>query len=54
MPCRPSAARSSRTSRRGRIVPLVDRVFPADEARAAFDRMEEPGKLGKVLLDFEA
>jgi NADPH:quinone reductase-like Zn-dependent oxidoreductase len=38
----------------GRIVPLVDRVFPAAEARAAFDRMEEPGKLGKVLLDFGA
>jgi len=36
----------------GRIVPLVDRIFPAEEARAAFDRMEEPGKLGKVLLDF--
>ena len=36
----------------GRIVPLVDRVFPAADARAAFDRMEEPGKLGKVLLDF--
>jgi len=35
-----------------RIVPLVDRIFPAEEARAAFDRMEEPGKLGKVLLDF--
>ena len=38
----------------GRIVPLVDRVFPAAEARAAFDRMESPGKLGKVLLEFEA
>jgi NADPH:quinone reductase len=37
-----------------RMVPLVDRVFPAEEARAAFDRMEEVGKLGKVLLDFEA
>jgi NADPH:quinone reductase len=37
-----------------RIVPLVDRVFPAEEAPAAFDRMEEPGKLGKVLLDFGA
>jgi len=35
-----------------RIVPLVDRVFPAEEAHAAFDRMEGPGKLGKVLLDF--
>jgi len=37
----------------GRIVPLVDRVFPAAEAAAAFDRLQEPGKLGKVLLDFE-
>ena len=27
----------------GRIVPLVDRVFPAAEAAAAFDRLEEPG-----------
>nr|MBA2476789.1 zinc-binding dehydrogenase [Actinomycetota bacterium] len=38
----------------GRIRPLVDRVFPAADAAAAFDRMEESGKLGKVLLDFEA
>ena len=37
----------------GRIAPLVDRVFPAGEAAAAFDRLQEPGKLGKVLLDFE-
>jgi len=37
----------------GRITPLVDRVFPAGEAAAAFDRLQEPGKLGKVLLDFE-
>ncbi len=36
----------------GRIAPLVDRVFPAAEATAAFDRLQEPGKLGKVLLDF--
>ncbi len=37
----------------GRIVPLVDRVLPAEDATgAAFDRMHEPGKLGKVLLDF--
>lgn len=36
----------------GRIVPLVDRVFPAAEAAAAFDRLQAPGKLGKVLLDF--
>jgi len=36
----------------GRITPLVDRVYPAVEAAAAFDRLQEPGKLGKVLLDF--
>jgi NADPH:quinone reductase len=36
----------------GRIVPLVDSVLPAEQAAAAFDRMQEPGKLGKVLLDF--
>ena len=38
----------------GRIVPLVDRVFAAEQAAAAFDRMAGPGKLGKVLLDFGA
>ena len=37
----------------GRIVPLVDRVFPAADAARAFDRMQQPGKLGKVLLDVE-
>jgi NADPH:quinone reductase-like Zn-dependent oxidoreductase len=36
----------------GRAVALVDRVFPADEAAAAFDRLAAPGKLGKVLLQF--
>lgn len=36
----------------GRMRPLVDTVFPASEAAAAFDRLEAPGKLGKVLLDF--
>jgi NADPH:quinone reductase-like Zn-dependent oxidoreductase len=36
----------------GRIAPIVDRVFPASEAAAALDRLAEPGKLGKVLLDF--
>ena len=38
----------------GRINPLVDQVFPAAEAAAAFDRLQSPGKLGKVLLDFDA
>lgn len=36
----------------GHVVPLVDRVFPAEEAGAAFDRLAGSGKLGKVLLDF--
>ena len=36
----------------GRIRPLVDAVFPAEDATAAFDRLEASGKLGKVLLDF--
>jgi NADPH:quinone reductase-like Zn-dependent oxidoreductase len=35
----------------GRMKTLVDRVFPWTEAPAAFDRMESPGKLGKVLLE---
>ncbi len=37
----------------GRMRPLVDTVFPASAAAAAFDRLEARGKLGKVLLDFE-
>lgn len=36
----------------GRIAPLVDRVFDAADAAAGFDRLQAPGKLGKVLLDF--
>jgi putative PIG3 family NAD(P)H quinone oxidoreductase len=38
----------------GRVSPLVDRVFPAEAAAAAFDHLESAGKLGKVLLDFGA
>jgi NADPH:quinone reductase len=36
----------------GRVVPRIDRVFPAAEATAAFDHLGKPGKSGKVLLDF--
>jgi NADPH2:quinone reductase len=36
----------------GRIRPLIDSVFPATEAGAAFDRIGERGKVGKVLLEF--
>jgi NADPH:quinone reductase len=38
----------------GRVRPIVDRVFPAAEAVAAFDHLAAPGKLGKVLLEFGA
>lgn len=36
----------------GRVRPIVDRVFPAEEAAAAFDYLQWPGKFGKVLLAF--
>ena len=38
----------------GRLRPIIDSVHAADDVRAAFDRLEERGKLGKVLLDFTA
>jgi len=38
----------------GRLRPIVDSVYPAADVRAAFDRLGERGKLGKVLLDFTA
>ena len=36
----------------GRLRPIVDSVYPAEEVAAAFDRLDGRGKLGKVLLDF--
>jgi NADPH:quinone reductase len=36
----------------GRALPKIDRVFPAAEVAAAFDYLVQPGKSGKVLLDF--
>jgi NADPH:quinone reductase len=36
----------------GTIQPLVDRVFAAEEAVAAFDHLAGVGKTGKVLLSF--
>ncbi|MCC6224133.1 MAG: zinc-binding dehydrogenase [Thermoleophilia bacterium] len=35
----------------GRLHPLVDSVFPLDRVAAAFDRLDGPGKVGKVLLE---
>ena len=37
----------------GAVRPVIDSVFPATNARAAFDRLAGPGKIGKVLLEFE-
>ena len=36
----------------GRLHGIVDRVFPAAEVEAAFAHMAQPGKFGKVLLEF--
>jgi putative PIG3 family NAD(P)H quinone oxidoreductase len=36
----------------GRMRPLIDRVYDADRARDAYDRLAGSGKSGKVLLDF--
>ncbi len=36
----------------GRARAVVDRVFPAEDAAAAFDYLAQPGKFGKVLLAF--
>jgi putative PIG3 family NAD(P)H quinone oxidoreductase len=36
----------------GRVRPLVDSVYPAEEAGAAFDRLAGRGKVGKVLVEF--
>ncbi len=38
----------------GRLVPVIDCAFPWDRAAEALERMEGPGKVGKVLLDFSA
>lgn len=34
----------------GKIVPVVDRVFPVEQAAEALDYLQQPGKFGKVLL----
>ncbi len=31
---------------------IVNRVFPAEQVAQAFDYMAQPGKFGKVLLEF--
>ena len=36
----------------GRALPEIDRIFPAADVTAAFDHLVQPGKSGKILLDF--
>jgi NADPH2:quinone reductase len=36
----------------GRVRPLIDRVFGAEQVTEAFDYLAKPGKTGKILLDF--
>lgn len=38
----------------GRVRPVVDQVFPAEQVTSAFERLEGTGKVGKILLDFGA
>ena len=37
----------------GAIEPVVERVFPAEQAAEAFDHLGRPGKFGKVLLSWK-
>jgi len=37
----------------GELRPIVDRVFPFTEARAAFERLERGEQLGKVAIDMQ-
>ena len=38
----------------GVVKPVLERTYPAADVAAAFDHLEGPGKVGKVLLDFGA
>jgi zinc-binding alcohol dehydrogenase/oxidoreductase len=35
----------------GQLRPLVDRIYPLTDARAAFERLERGEQLGKVCLE---
>ena len=34
----------------GQLRPVVDRVFPLEEAPRAFERMEQAAQFGKIVL----
>jgi len=35
----------------GTLEPVLDAVFPLADSRAAFERVAQPGKRGKVVLE---
>jgi D-arabinose 1-dehydrogenase-like Zn-dependent alcohol dehydrogenase len=40
--------------RAGKLYPPVDSVFPLEEARAAYERLEKAEQFGKVVLEIGA
>ena len=50
-PDRDQLVELARLAEEGAVRPAIDSVFPLDEARAAFERVREPGKRGKVVLE---
>jgi NADPH:quinone reductase-like Zn-dependent oxidoreductase len=34
----------------GRLLPLIDAVYPLEEGRAAYERMAAAGQFGKIVL----
>jgi NADPH:quinone reductase-like Zn-dependent oxidoreductase len=40
--------------RAGELLPVIDAVYPLDEAREAFARMQEGAQFGKIVLDLRA
>ena len=49
-PSREQLLELTRLVDKGNLVPAVDSVFPLAEARSAFERVQESGKHGKVVL----
>ena len=47
---RPMFESMNRAIAAGGLKPVIDRVFPFDEARAAFHAMREAGHVGKLVV----
>jgi NADPH:quinone reductase-like Zn-dependent oxidoreductase len=50
-PNRAQLVELARLADEGALVPQIDSTFPLADARAAFDRLEQRGKRGKVVLE---